>query len=191
MTVYFSSDPHYYHKNIIKYQRRPFLVPGETYEKYSISSVHLMNETMIANWNAKVTPEDTTYLLGDFCFTDAERARMIFDRLNGKKILIGGNHDNWKIRTRLPWVSVHDYLELNLEGVRVVLSHYAFLTWNKIGRGSIHLHGHSHGSIPSTSQRCDVGVDCFNYSPVSLKEIQAHMEKLPAHIPADYHGRPR
>ena len=78
--VYFSSDHHFYHANIIKLCNRPF------------SSVVEMNETMVRRWNETVSPDDTVYYLGDFSL--AFRPVELFTyRLNGNKFLIPGNHD--------------------------------------------------------------------------------------------------
>ena len=80
--IYLTSDLHFGHKNIIKLTNRPF------------SDVHEMNETLIKNWNNTIKPQDTIYILGDLCFKmSLEESHKIIQRLNGKKVLIRGNHD--------------------------------------------------------------------------------------------------
>lgn len=78
--IFFSSDHHFYHNNIIRYCDRPF------------SSVEEMNESMIVSWNAVVSPDDTVFYLGDFSMA-FRPVETITPRLNGRKILIPGNHD--------------------------------------------------------------------------------------------------
>src|SRR5271169_1776785 len=78
--IYFSSDDHFWHNNVIRYCNRPY------------SSVEQMNEDMVLKWNSVVKPEDTVYCLGDFSL--AFRAVETFTaRLMGKKKLVPGNHD--------------------------------------------------------------------------------------------------
>jgi len=88
-----SSDHHFHHRAILDERmavRRPF------------ASIEEHDETLIANWNAAVRPEDTVWHLGDFCYRcPEERAQAIFRRLNGRKFLVRGNHD--KVGARLPW----------------------------------------------------------------------------------------
>ena len=74
--IYFWSDPHVGHRNIIEYCNRPF------------NSVEEMNEGLIANYNARVRPNDIVYVLGDLFFCDAKEARQILHRLNGMKRLM-------------------------------------------------------------------------------------------------------
>ena len=76
MTVWVTSDLHFYHKNIIKYSpnTRPY------------SDVNEMNEALQLEWNTKVHPHDTVYILGDVAFSNAQQAASILCRLNGKKI---------------------------------------------------------------------------------------------------------
>ena len=83
MTIRYLADMHFDHDSIIAYDNRPF------------DSVEEMNEALIANWNRVVTdPEDLTWILGDFCFRDGERWNELLSRLNGRKALILGNHDD-------------------------------------------------------------------------------------------------
>lgn len=83
MKIFVIADTHFNHENIIKYCNRPF------------KSVEEMNEAMIKNWNETVSNKDVVIHLGDFALGSKEKAREIAGRLNGKKILVLGNHDNW------------------------------------------------------------------------------------------------
>jgi calcineurin-like phosphoesterase family protein len=173
--TYFTSDTHFGHTNIIKYCNRPF------------ASVEEMNESLIKNWNARVEPKDTIYHLGDFAFIHDEKAlRTLFYRLKGYKHLIMGNHD--KHNLMLPWEEVTPYKRLNLEGDAVILFHYGCRVWDKSHHGSIQLYGHSHGTLPGNSQQLDVGVDCWDYKPITLSEIKARLKTLPPFKGPDFHG---
>ena len=71
------------------------------------------------------------------------------------------------------WASVHDYAELVVEGVRLVLCHYAFRTWNGMGKGTFNLHGHSHGRLKPQPRQLDVGVDAWAFQPLPVEAIPA------------------
>lgn len=184
-TVWFTSDTHYYHKNIIEYSKRPF------------SSVDEMNERMIENHNDTVRPGDTVYFLGDFCFADDNKARAVLMRLNGNKNLILGNHDKNIRRKRNSFLgprlftSIQDYQELNVDGQFIVLFHYGCRTWNRAHRGSWLLFGHSHGSLPPFGKSVDVGVDSKaindEYRPVSFGEVKTFMDTR-GFESIDHHG---
>jgi calcineurin-like phosphoesterase family protein len=155
--TYFTSDMHFGHANIIKYCNRPF------------SSVGEMNEGLVKRHNTIVTPEDTVYYLGDMCFGEFD-----LTRLNGRKVLIIGNHDPLSLVSKYFKESYH-YLELKgiLPKQRALqLFHYPIESWNGKFHGSIHLHGHSHGTCDNTGLlRFDVGVDCWDMSPVHIDQI--------------------
>jgi calcineurin-like phosphoesterase family protein len=136
------------------------------------------DEALIENWNAVVAPDDEVWHLGDFAHkTSFEHAQSVFSRLNGDKHLIRGNHE--KLGARLDWISQHDFVEATVDGKHLVLFHYGMRTWPRQRRGALHLYGHSHGSLPGCRQSLDVGVDCWNFRPVSLAEILARMATLP------------
>lgn len=162
MCIYFTSDTHFGHTNIIKYCNRPF------------ASVHEMNVALIQNWNSVVGKYDVVYHLGDFAFRPKSDAESFLSRLNGEIHLIKGNHDR-KIPDGFANVSLYE--EINYRGIYIVLCHYAMRVWNKSHRGSIMLYGHSHGSLPGTPQSLDVGVDCWNYKPVGLDEILNRLQE--------------
>ena len=177
MNTFFTSDLHLGHANIIKYCNRPFV------------SVEEMDSTMIANWNGRVGQNDDIYVLGDFAMGKTAVPQLL-SRLNGRKHLIWGNHDSKQTRELPQWESSQPYLEINLDKTHIVLCHYAMKVWNRSHRGSLMLYGHSHNTLPGSDQSCDVGVDAFNFVPVTLTEIKRHLKKLPPYRYADYHGEP-
>lgn len=162
--IFMTSDCHYGHKNIIRFCNRPF------------KDVVEMRESLIKNWNDRVTYQDSVYVLGDFSFEkNDEDTSNILNRLNGQKFLVLGNHDNHlksKSLSKFSWVK--NYYELRDGDNKLVLFHFPISVWNKGHHGSYHLHGHVHGSHNDCKiRRYDVGVDVVNhnYAPVSLDEI--------------------
>ena len=153
MTTWFTSDPHFGHKNIIRLTERPF----------AQTDVATMDEAMIERWNATVTPTDTVWLLGDFSFAKPGATEAIFHRLNGHKHLIIGNHDEQHDHVlNLPWGSMQHYAKVRENGSRFILSHYPMEEWDGAYKGYFHLHGHCHGSLTvKRPRRMDVGVDAL------------------------------
>lgn len=178
--IYFVSDTHFGHANIIKYCNRPF------------ASVEEMDEAMIERWNAKVGPSDTVYHIGDFSLAKDHKAIPEYRRrLNGHIHLIYGNHDWKRMQFLKGFVEIVPYKEIEVGEQKIVLCHYAFKTWNKSHYGSWNLHGHSHGSLGRdlTSKQLDVGVDCWNFTPISYDELVVEMAKH-TFVPVDHH-KPR
>lgn len=139
-----------------------------------------MNEALINNWNLKVGPNDVIYYLGDFCLSS--RSKQFLLRLNGKKHLILGNHDK-NVRLDDGWDTIQHYAEIHTHvGGRkqmIVLSHYAMRVWNKNHYGAWMLYGHGHGGLPDDNNLLsfDVGVDCHNYTPLHVTDIELIMRK--------------
>ena len=129
---------------------------------------------MAERWNAAVGPGDTVWHLGDLTrLRNAERIDALLSSLNGEKHLIIGNNDGPATLAWAGWRSVGHYAEIEVDGRGLVLCHYAFRTWNGMGRGRIDLHGHSHGRLRPAKRQCDVGVDAWDFRPVTLDEILA------------------
>jgi len=178
--IFFTSDTHFGHANVIKYSKRPF------------TDVDAMREAMIANWNAIVRPGDLVYHLGDFAFTPADEAVRIAKRLTGQKCLVYGNHDKRLRKDQgfgAQWAWCKDMADVKVGDQRIVLCHYAMLTWNQSHRGAWQLHGHSHGSLSPDprSLRVDVGVDCWDYQPVAFETLKSTMGTKDFQ-PVDHHG---
>lgn len=161
--IWFTADMHFGHKNIIKYCNRPF------------DTVEQMDAVLIDNWNRRVAPDDHVYVVGDFTF-NRNRVPAYLERLLGKKTLIVGNHDK-DPDVSLGWHDVKSYHEMYHHNKFIVLCHYAMRVWNKSHHGSYMLYGHSHGGLPGNGNSLDVGVDCWDYSPVSFSEIMKKCEQ--------------
>jgi calcineurin-like phosphoesterase family protein len=193
MTVFFAADNHFGHGMIIKYCNRPYGQAAKDYlaqradnpnakndpeyKRLLKLSITEMDEDMVLRWNSVVKPDDTVYHLGDLAFRNCQD---VFYRLNGVKHLIIGNHDDRKTLT-LPWASEpKHYDEIKVEDAEgisrtLILCHYPIEEWDGYFRGTIHLHGHVHGKQmkPCDKVRVDVGVDCFNFYPVTIDQILA------------------
>jgi calcineurin-like phosphoesterase family protein len=167
MKTWFTSDSHFGHTNIIRHCDRPF------------TSVEEQDATLIANWNALVRPNDDIWHLGDFAFRNSKAAASYLARLNGRKHLIWGNHDSDETRGLSGWASSQPMKEIKVDGIRITLLHYAMRVWPASHHGAIHLYGHSHGALPGDRQSLDVGVDVWDFRPVTLPEIQVRLASLP------------
>lgn len=183
--IYFISDIHFGHKNIIKHCNRPFL-PIVSSNGNVISAVEVMDQVISQNWNDNIKKNDTVYFLGDLSFYSVEKTIDIVNRLNGKKYWISGNHDSKLIKHKeltslFEWVKPIETIHIqdpDAKGGRnkIILCHYPLMSWDSSYHGSWHLHGHSHGLCEHPNKNAvDVGVDCFNYSPVSYETIKAKL----------------
>jgi calcineurin-like phosphoesterase family protein len=175
--TWFTSDTHFGHANIINYSKRPF------------ASVAEMDGALVANWNAVVRPDDDIWHLGDFCFRSTRTPESYLRRLTGRVHLVWGNHDGQETKGMAGLASSQPYAEITIDGTRLVLFHYAMRVWNRSHQGSLHLYGHSHASLPGDRQSLDVGVDCFDYRPVSLDDIVRRLRTQPERTPVDHHGK--
>jgi calcineurin-like phosphoesterase family protein len=146
MTDFVTADLHFSHTNIIKFC---------PVTRYGMKDADHMNSILVAEWNRDVQPEDTVYILGDVAFGRVERATAILQGLNGRKILIAGNHDHKNLRDpafRACFDEVHPYYEMTYNGTFVVMFHYPIHEWNQMHRGAVHLHGHVHGGKTGMEQ---------------------------------------
>ena len=165
MRVFFSSDTHYFHDNIIKYCSRPF------------SGFEEMNRKLVSRWNSVVAPDDIAIHVGDISAGLKGRTtelREIVRSLNGRKFLVRGNHDHlddvWYLESGFEKVVKH----VNLGGV--LLIHYplaeAFsrgISPDELGIVEHVIHGHTHATdVPNHDNHFNVAVERNDYIPVSL-----------------------
>lgn len=171
--IFFTADGHLCHENIISSCKRPF------------ENVEHMNDTIISNWNSKVSKRDTVYCLGDLILTKRDGrydqqtiVRMMLSRLNGHIVLIKGDHDYDSIKY-FPnrFSTIHDYYYLKYnKTVEIALFHWPIARWRKSHYNSWHLHGHCHGMYDSQGKSFDIGMDNWNFYPLSIDEVINEMK---------------
>lgn len=160
MSIYFTADTHFYYQDALIYQNRPF------------RNVREMNEGIIKNWNDRVSNDDSIYILGDFADTSYERVEELLKRLNGKKYIIRGNHDDVlnMVNPKLyEWIK--DYHKLCINQLEIILFHYPIHSWEHKGKKALHFYGHIHSIQSDYRYSYNVGVDVNDMAPVSLEEI--------------------
>lgn len=184
-TCFFTSDLHFHHKNIVQYSGRPWTTETQT-------------EEIIKRWNNRIGPTDHVFHLGDFSFSHAKQAGRVIEiikELDGVHYYIGGNHCDrslWSLieAQELTHVAfIGNYLEARIgeSRTKVCMFHYPLEVWNGMHHGSIHLHGHCHGSLPAVGKRLDVGLDNHpDFQVFSWAEISEHMAKQPF-VVKDHH----
>lgn len=163
--IFFTADLHFSHKNVLKH------CPGRPHA--SEDDIRAHDDWLLNLWRDTVDKHDDIYILGDLTFGKSEEARLLLEKLPGRKHLIRGNHDGVLKAYDNYFESVYDILDLKIKPERcpflksnltLVLCHYPMVTWNHKPHGSIMLHGHCHGKMDeynriSTDLRFDVGLD--------------------------------
>lgn len=169
--IYFISDHHWGHANVIRMSHRPF------------DNVHEMNQVMFERWNEVVEPDDEVYYLGDIMFKMNPNTFVnhIFNKLNGKIYFLEGNHDTKylkKYMDRIEWVRDRFDLRYTHEEkeYRFILDHYPIYSWNGMWRKSIHLHGHTHYNtsdlyFESIGHKLNVNCEFLDYRPISIVDV--------------------
>lgn len=163
MTHFFTADTHFTDDPVRRFFGRPF------------ASVEAMDAAMITRAGI-VGADDDLWIIGDFaaCETEAGRraAQAAFGALPGRKHLVRGNHDPDWLAQALPWASVHDLVKLDIGDRRFVLCHYPLVTWNGARAGAIQLFGHVHTRWRGARGQVNVGVDQWNFTPVSADQAE-------------------
>ena len=176
--VWFTSDLHFWHKNICKYCDRPY------------ESLEEMHEAIIANWNSVVQDDDDVFLLGDMGFCSYAKLKALITRLKGRIHLIQGNHDEDKVVYKLydndNIYSVNKLLQVTVEGdeecpnQELTLCHFPMIDWYNKEKGSWMVHGHQHQlpETPSCSEKhWDVGLDKNYGKPITFEQLKINITK--------------
>lgn len=163
--IYYISDNHFRHKNVIRFDNRPF------------ANTELMDEVLMHNWNERVTEDDTVYILGDCFWKNEENSLKLIQRLNGHKHLIRGNHDR-----------VHGRLRFHYESIEQYADHYPIPFYKNQHYGAVMLYGHVHNTkewefiekwkhelwdaeIPCNMINVGAMMTYMNYTPRTLEEL--------------------
>jgi calcineurin-like phosphoesterase family protein len=162
-----TSDEHFSHFKIIEYCNRPF------------SDVQEMDRTIVDNHNSLVKSEDVVYHVGDFMMCrreDGDVVERILSKLNGTHILIFGNHDklNPLRYVDVGFRSAHTSLVIDIADKKVILCHDPAAA--TVVRKMQWLCGHVHGLFKQVGNVINVGVDVWDFKPVSEEEIIKLME---------------
>ena len=202
--VFFYSDPHFGHANIIHYCKRPF------------KSCEEMDEVLIKNYNYIIQDDDIVYFLGDAGFDKYNYLKRIFLQLKGHKILIRGNHDkaSHSFYRSLGFFDVLDTVQISLGKTQVNLRHYPNRSFfeildiarlyffkktrgnrslkarwkrflgefkrysvNKVNEDHWTLCGHVHEKWKIRNKNINCGVDVWNFKPVNVNQILAIIQK--------------
>jgi len=182
--IWFTSDWHIGHENVIEYDTRPF-----------DNSEHMVLD-LVANYNRLVKKEDIVYFLGDFGSWNKETNRSALGFLNGTKILIRGNHDFSSAKCRsLGFDAVLERAVISIGKRHIRLSHYPYelSLWQQLmsknldkrksrnrpkDDGKWMLHGHTHTGYPIVNNRqINVNVCYWDYKPVNVDQILSIINK--------------
>lgn len=176
--IFFTSDTHFNHANIIKFCNRPYVSTDE------------MNREIIENWNEVVPENGIVFHLGDFAFGGTEVWKTCRSALHGSVYLIEGNHDirqNGALKYEL-FEGVFKQLTIYVGKTEILLCHYPFLCYAGRERGTIQLFGHVHSGPNQVnldsprlqylySTQYDVGVDNNNFTPISYSEVMKKIKQ--------------
>ena len=174
--IFFTSDTHFCHRNIMKYCNRPF---ADIYEH---------DNELIRRWNEKVPEDGIVFHLGDVGFASNKVIHEILEQLNGKIYLVVGNHDWRSIVKQQGWRFEEMTQQINMKvgDQHIILNHYPLLCFSGVYQPNPtwQLYGHVHSGPYSTqgldgprlrmcyTTQYDVGVDNNNFTPISYKEVE-------------------
>ena len=185
--IWFTSDLHFGHRNIIRFCNRPFV------------DIKEMGQKLIENWNYCVKDDDIVFVLGDtFWFNDSRGIKKVLGQLNGEIYILPGNHDDFSSYHRVDNPKIHlceDIVALWLESendrgwnkkiLEIWMAHYPMMTWPHRENGAWQLFGHIHSQedrtegvdqdLPLHWNQMDVGCDRWDCCPISLESIHLIM----------------
>ena len=184
MTTWFTADLHLGHANIIRYCNRPW------------PDVDAMNAGLVERWNDTVGDDDTVWVLGDLAMGPIDASLALVGSLRGRKLLLAGNHDRcWAGHgdRALAWVDryvaagfaeIHQgAIGLTVDGCDVLACHFPyrgdshdderFVPERPVDQGEWLLHGHIHERWRQDGRMLNVGVDVWDYRPVSEHQLAA------------------
>lgn len=164
-----AADHHFGHANILNFKRddgtplRPF------------SSIEEHDETIIRQHNDLVSPGDRVYLLGDVCIT--RRSCSTLGRLNGRLVLVKGNHDIFRINEYLPFVDDirSCVVQKDKDGNKVIMSHIPIHP-ESLGRWGTNIHGHLHYNSVNNPNYICVSLEHTDYRPIEVHQALAMRE---------------
>lgn len=184
--IFFISDFHIGHSNIIRFDNRPF------------TDMNHMQETLISNWNNVVGEDDIVFYGGDLFYKCVAKYPTWFvHQLNGKIHFILGNHDRYNdIRKMNRFETIDNEQKIDIKDdvkggyQHIHIHHHPILSWNKGNHGSWHFHGHTHQKMALNNDYdwyyrrkvMDISCNGLDYTPISyvdIKEIMSNRINIP------------
>lgn len=199
MTVWFTADLHFGHRNVSRYCGRPFPDTDD--------GVREMDDALVRRWNERVDPRDQVWVLGDVALGRIATSLPRVAQLHGTLHLVAGNHDRcWgghddargvaAARERyaeVGFVTIDDVAELELDDRTVRLSHFPywgdshaedrFASLRPVDDGTWLLHGHVHTTWRQHAHQVNVGVDAWGGHPVAAADVIALIDAGPRDLP--------
>lgn len=160
-----AADHHFGHRNILTFTDSDgSLIRGAVFK-----DIEEHDEELVARHNARVGRDDRVYLLGDVCISRSRRD--ILARLNGRLVLVKGNHDTFKLREYLPYFDdIRAYVvQKDQDGHKVILSHIPIHP-ESVGRFGTNIHGHLHQNKIDDPRYVCVSLEHTNYEPIQIHE---------------------
>ena len=179
MNIWFTSDSHFDHENILTFESQGKLMRPE------FKNVEEMNECMTDLWNETVQDGDHVWHLGDFGFGSEEITRKRWNRLKGRKKFILGNHDDAALmldivgkRNFFFWKRFKEY-ENPFIASHVPLHRFTLLAGDPFENRQLkNVFGHIHGHNAPEGGYLNVCVEKTGYRPIHIDEVQEKLKGL-------------
>lgn len=178
MSIFYISDLHFGHQNVIKFDHRPYADTDE------------MDRDMIRKWNDRVGNDDDVYVVGDFAFRSGYDPAWYLQQLSGHKHLIVGNHDGKMLKNKNAmkyWETVDNLTSIQDGDKSIILCHFPILEWNQMRHWHLLVYGHIHANTEDDTYKIMKqyrpyaynAAACINgYQPVLLDELIANNKKF-------------
>jgi calcineurin-like phosphoesterase family protein len=200
MNTFIIADTHLDHKDIILHCKRPWCVENPAYDSsqpfdfrknnplmVTNEALEAHNQALADNWNKMVGKKDRVIIIGDFAF--ANHAKWA-NYLNGRKVLILGNHDDMNKEILKNFEEVFDFGCVKSIGTglrdakckmireNVTFCHFAMRSWAGSWDGTASIHAHAHGRMPELDSLLswDGGVDVWGWIPVPWEAMQRKLD---------------
>jgi len=172
--LYFISDTHFGHKNVIKFNNRPF------------DDIQQHDNMLVDYWNSVVPKDGIVFHQGDFALKlRSNKLKWILESLNGKIYLCLGNHERDIIKRKWSkdyFIDIQNRYEIEIyNGLKIeniiIADHFPLYSWWRKEMGSIHTYGHMHSHLSGIVNSYNVGVDFNNYKPISYYNLIKKIKK--------------
>ncbi len=170
--IWFTSDTHFFHANILKF------VGADKNPIRPFKSITEMHEVMIQNWNSVVKPQDHVWHLGDVTFYYGKGFNELMWRLNGKKRMLVGNHDKLRPQNFNALAQHFEKIEYwkGFKGGNFTCTHVPH-PLDSLRDGEYNVHGHTHQNCKKDPRYINVCVEVRDYTPVNYDTILSEIRR--------------